>query len=143
MIYPLRCACGFCGEVVAHSSAVADDGTLECPMCGGRAAQDYEVKVRTVVSSVRTKEVVDGMTKNTSLVHYFDPRDAKGIAELMGPEGKYIQRDGTVQFKTKKESKAFNQKWKSLCQRAADKGDKKMAKVLETKTKAKNKPSVV
>ena len=126
-LYPIACHCGFHGEVLARAADVADDGTLKCPVCAANASQDYAAKSLCQINRAG-KPQASREFKNKSIVHQFHPEDAGGIAELMGPEGKYIQRDGTVEFKNKGESRAFNQKWAALLERAKQKEEAKKAK---------------
>lgn len=140
MLYPVKCACGFCGDVVAKASEVDDNGCLACPGCGQRAPQDYAAKTFGMIA--RESPSLDGITKQTSMVHQFHPKDAPGIAELMGPEAKYIQTDGTVRFKTRAESRQFNQKWKSLLERAEAKKAQKSENVSKTPKQPKRARSV-
>lgn len=133
MIYVLACRCGFNDEVFAHSSALDDEGRLPCPKCGTMANQDYAAK--RFISRVKDNPnpPLEGITKHTIPTHYFDPRDAPGIAALMGDEAKYIQPNGTVQCKTKGEFKAFSRKFNQLRARSLEKQSKKKSSISDEK----------
>lgn len=104
-IYPIKCACGFAGDVFAKIAEVKRyKGKVLCPECGDPAEQDYANK------SVGFQGNELHGTRQESMDVQAQPHEVGKLRRLYGDIGRCWQPDGTVKFKDKDDAKAFFRK---------------------------------
>lgn len=114
-IYPVKCKCGFAGDVFAKVAEMDAEGRLLCPECGERAEQDYGSKsVGMVGDELRG-------TRRESVEHGCQPHEVPALRQMYGNAGKCWQDDGSVKFADKSEAKSFFSAEREVRKRMKDK----------------------
>jgi len=103
-IYPIKCPCGFAGDVFAKVSELDAKGRIICPECGERAEQVWSGRNVTVHGDEyhgERRSCADGRLA---------PDEVKRGQKLFGEAGASIQADGRVRFESKTAAKKFYRK---------------------------------
>lgn len=106
MIYPHRCKA--CSHRWDHVCKYTELPNVVCPACGSlEVDQDCAAKIKTVICSVR-KNKMDGLEKDTSVVHFHPEKDVGRMREELGTRaGSCITDRGDVRFHTKQDQAAY------------------------------------
>lgn len=116
-IYPIKCSCGFAGDIYAKISDLDSKGRLPCSTCGKRAEQDYSHKTVGVVG-----DDLHGK-RQRSIEAGCNPHEVPEARRLFGAAGHCWQDDGSVRFRSKTDARDFYRAEKRLKDKFKDKGD--------------------
>lgn len=108
-IYPIKCECGFKGDVVAKVEELArHGGKVLCPECGNPAEQDYSAK--------KIGASCDGLhgKRRDSVEVGANAHEVPKLRRLFGDSGHCWQNDGSVKFESKTDATKFFRKEASL-----------------------------
>ncbi|MBK8168382.1 MAG: hypothetical protein IPK64_20730 [bacterium] len=114
-LYPIKCGCGFAGDVFAKVGELDSGGQLWCPLCGTRAEQDYARKAIGVLRNElhgRRRESIEIAAK---------PHEVARLRRMYGDSGKCWQDDGSVRFTDKSDAAAFFRKEEEVKKRLREK----------------------
>lgn len=106
VIYPLKCKCGFAGDVFARVRDLGPDGRLACPACGSMAEQNYaEKRVANGNREFRSQTQV-------SIQEGWHPSEVGKVQRVMVANGdtssaNCIDREGRVRFKDRQQQQRY------------------------------------
>lgn len=123
-IYPIKCACGFAGDVFSKVADLDAKGRILCPECGRRAEQVWEGR------SVAVKgDELHGQARDI-LDLGCQPHEVPEVRRLFGESGKCWKDDGSVECADKSDAKRLFQKHEELKRQfAEEKAGKEAPKV--------------
>jgi hypothetical protein len=135
-IYPIKCGCGFAGDVFARVMEMDSAGRILCPECGERAEQQYAQKR---VSSGNREFRGD---RQESITEGWHPDDVPRVQREMVANGDteaancIRPTDGAVLFKNRQQQQAYMRAKARIWQRVSEGPGESMSDVL-AKTAAK------
>lgn len=134
MIYPIKCQCGFAGDVFAKLADM-QDGQILCPGCGRYAEQDYSRK--NVASGNREFRG----QRQESITEGWSPDEVGKVQREMASNGdtdaaNCIDKEGTVRFKSRSEQQAYMRAKARIWQKVAD-GPSQTMEEAQLKVRAK------